>query len=198
MTTAEPTMRHTVAALVEDRPGVLNRVASLFRRRGFNIDSLAVGTTEEAGISRMTFVVEGGEGIVEQVEKQLYKLIDVVKVTDLTKESAVVRELALIKVRCRPEQRREVLDLVEIFRAQAVDVTQNGMVIQIVAQPETVDGLLDNLRAYGIREMVRTGKVAIARGAKTTAVHEQESPAQARFHHDSGRRPEGELPFVSK
>ena len=146
----------------------------------------------------MTFVVEGGEGIVEQVEKQLYKLIDVVKVTDLTKENAVVRELALIKVRCRPDQRREVLDLVEIFRAQAVDVTQNGMVIQLVAQPETVDGLVENLRSYGIREMVRSGKLAIARGSKTTAVHEQESPATARFHHDSGRRPEGELPFTSK
>lgn len=198
MTTAERTMSHTVAALVEDRPGVLNRVASLFRRRGFNIESLAVGSTEEAGISRMTFVIEGGEGIVEQVEKQLYKLIDVVKVTDLTDENAVVRELAMIKVRCRAEQRREVLDLVEIFRAQAVDVTQNGMVIQIVAQPETVDGLLDNLRSYGIREMVRSGQIAMARGAKTTSVHETESPAAARFHHDSGRRPEGELPFVSK
>ena len=198
MTTTEKTMSHTVAALVEDHPGVLNRVASLFRRRGFNIESLAVGSTEEAGISRMTFVIEGGEGIVEQVEKQLYKLIDVVKVTDLTNESAVVRELALIKVRCRAEQRREVLDLVEIFRAQAVDVTQNGMVIQIVAQRETVDGLLDNLRPYGIREMVRTGQIALARGAKTTSVHEPESLSAARFHHESGRRPEGELPFTSK
>ena len=89
------------------------------------------------------------------------------KVSDLTKEEAVIRELALIKVRCRPEQRREILDLVEIFRAQAVDVTQNGIVVQITAQPETVDGLLDNLRSYGIREMVRTGRIAIARGAKS-------------------------------
>ena len=146
-------MKHTVAALVEDRPGVLNRVASLFRRRGFNIDSLAVGSTEEDGISRMTFVVEGGENIVEQVEKQLYKLIDVVKVSDLTQEDSIMRELALIKVRCRPEQRREILDLVEIFRAQAVDVTQNGLVVQLVAHPDTVDGMLENLRPYGIREM---------------------------------------------
>ena len=198
MTTAEPTMRHTVAALVEDKPGVLNRVASLFRRRGFNIESLAVGSTEEAGISRMTFVIEGADGIVEQVEKQLYKLIDVVKVSDLTREDAVIRELAMIKVRCRPEQRREVLDLVEIFRAQAVDVTQNGIVIQIVAQPETVNGLLDNLRPYGIREMVRTGQIAMARGAKTSSVHETEPAAAARFHQESGRRPEGELPYVSK
>ena len=191
-------MRHTVAALVEDRPGVLNRVASLFRRRGFNIDSLAVGSTEEEGISRMTFVVDGGENIVEQVEKQLYKLIDVVKVSDLTREDSIMRELALIKVRCRAEQRREVLDLVEIFRAQEVDVTQNGMVVQLVAHPDTVDGMLENLRPYGIREMVRTGRIAMARGARTSSVHEQESEAVARFHHDSGRRPEGDLPYVSK
>ena len=198
MTTSGKTMSHTVTALVEDRPGVLNRVASLFRRRGFNIESLAVGSTEEPGISRMTFVVEGGEGIVEQVEKQLYKLIDVVKVSDLTNEDTIIRELALIKVRCRAEQRREVLDLVEIFRAQAVDVTQNGMVIQIVAQSGTLDRLIENLRPYGIREMVRTGRIAMTRGAKTTSVHEQEPAAAARFHHDSGRRPEGDLPFVSK
>ena len=146
----------------------------------------------------MTFVIEGGDGIVEQVEKQLYKLIDVVKVSDLTKEDAIIRELALIKVRCRPEQRREVLDLVEIFRAQSVDVTQNGMVIQLVAQPDTVDGLLENLRPYGSREMVRTGQIAIARGAKTTSVNEPESTATARFHQESGRRPEGDLPYVSK
>jgi acetolactate synthase-1/3 small subunit len=186
-------MKHTVAA-----PGVLNRVASLFRRRGFNIDSLAVGSTEEDGISRMTFVVEGGENIVEQVEKQLYKLIDVVKVSDLTQEDSIMRELALIKVRCRPEQRREILDLVEIFRAQAVDVTQNGLVVQLVAHPDTVDGMLENLRPYGIREMVRTGRIAIARGARTTAVHEQEPAAVARFHQESGRLPEGDLPYVSK
>jgi len=191
-------MKHTVAALVEDRPGVLNRVASLFRRRGFNIDSLAVGTTEEPGISRMTFVVDGGDGIVEQVEKQLYKLIDVVKVSDLTKEDAISRELALIKVRCTPEQRREVLDVIEIFRAQAVDVTPNSLVVQTTAHPDTVDGLLENLRPYGIREMVRTGRIAMARGARTTAVHEQEPADLARFHHESGRRPEGDLPYVSK
>jgi acetolactate synthase-1/3 small subunit len=191
-------MKHTVAALVEDRPGVLNRVASLFRRRGFNIDSLAVGTTEEQGISRMTIVVDGDDGIVEQVEKQLYKLIDVVKVTDLTSEDAVVRELALIKVNCRPEQRREVLDLIEIFRAQAVDVSPTSIVIQFVAGSDTLDALLENLRPYGVRELVRTGQVAISRGSKTSAVNEAESAAAARFHHDSGRRPEGELPYVSK
>ena len=191
-------MKHTVAALVEDRPGVLNRVASLFRRRGFNIDSLAVGTTEEQGISRMTIVVDGDDGIVEQVEKQLYKLIDVIKVTDLTNEDVVLRELALIKVNCRPEQRREVLDLVEIFRAQAVDVSPTSIVVQFVAGSDTLEALLENLRPYGVRELVRTGVIAIARGSKTNAVNEAETATAARFHHDSGRRPEGELPFVSK
>ncbi|MBM3140117.1 MAG: acetolactate synthase small subunit [Chloroflexi bacterium] len=192
-------MRHTVVALVEDRPGVLNRVASLFRRRGFNIESLAVGTTEEAGISRMTIVLDGDEGIVEQVEKQLYKLIDVVKVSDLTREEAVSRELALIKVRCTREQRRDVLDIVQIFRAQAVDVTPNSLIIQVVASGDTLDALVDNLRPFGIREMVRTGRIAMVRGSRSTAVHEHESEQAQRFHLESGRRPEEEeLPFVSK
>ena len=191
-------MKQTVAALVEDRPGVLNRIASLFRRRGFNIDSLAVGPTEEPGISRMTIVVDGDDRIVEQVEKQLYKLIDVVKVTDLTSEDTVVRELALIKVNCRPEQRREVLDLIGIFRAQAVDVSPTSIIIQFVAGTDTLEALLENLRPYGIRELVRTGQVAIVRGSKTSAVNVSETAAAARFHQDSGRRPEGELPYVSK
>ncbi len=192
-------MKHTVTALVEDRPGVLNRVASLFRRRGFNIDSLAVGTTEEAGISRMTIVVDGDDGVVEQVEKQLYKLIDVVKVSDLTQEDTVIRELALIKVSATPQQRREVLDLVEVFRAQTVDVTPTSMMIQIVAGAETLDAFVDNLRPYGVKEMVRTGRVAMVRGAKSSAVHEREPARAQRFRSESGRRPdEEELPFVSK
>jgi len=192
-------MKHTVVALVEDRPGVLNRVASLFRRRGFNIDSLAVGTTEQRGISRMTIVLDGADGIVEQVEKQLYKLIDVVKVSDLTKEEAVIRELALIKVRCTPEQRREILDLVDIFRAQAVDVSPTSLMLQITAATETLDAFVENLRPYGIREMVRTGRIAMTRGAKATAVHEREAAPVERFHQQSGRRPEEDvLPYVSK
>ena len=192
-------MKHTVAALVEDRPGVLNRVASLFRRRGFNIDSLAVGTTEERGISRMTIVVDGDAGVVEQVEKQLYKLIDVVKVSNLTNEDTVMRELALIKVSATPQQRREVLDLVEVFRAQTVDVTPTSMMIQIVAATETLDAFVDNLRPYGVKEMVRTGRVAMVRGAKSSAVHEREPARAQRFRSESGRRPdEEELPFVSK
>ncbi len=191
-------MKHTVAALVEDRPGVLNRVASLFRRRGFNIDSLAVGTTEEVGISRMTIVVDGPEWVADQVEKQLDKLIDVITVETLTEEDAVVRELALIKVAARPDQRREILDIVEIFRAQVVDVSTTTLVIQLTAAASTLDALIENLRPYGIREMVRTGRIALARGAKTTAIHEHEAEESKRFHHESGRLPEGDLPFVSE
>ena len=191
-------MKHTVAALVENRPGVLNRVASLFRRRGFNIDSLAVGTTEDPGISRMTIVVEGDPNISQQVERQLDKLIDVVTVENLTDVDAVVRELALIKIAARPDQRREILDLVDIFRAQVVDVSPSSLVIQLTAAEETLDALLENLRPYGVREMVRTGRIALARGSRTTAVHEHESAELQRFHSESGRRPEGDLPYVSE
>ena len=189
--------KHTVVALVEDRPGVLNRVASLFRRRGFNIDSLAVGTTEEAGISRMTIVVESDNGIVDQVEKQLRKLIDVIEVSDLTHEDAIIRELALIKVSCTTEQRREVLDVVDIFRARAVDVSPTSLIIQAVADERQLDSLLENLAPYGVTEMTRTGRIAMLRGERTTAVHEPERVELQRFHHESGRRPEGELPYVS-
>jgi acetolactate synthase-1/3 small subunit len=191
-------MKHTVVALVEDRPGVLNRVASLFRRRGFNIDSLAVGTTEEQGISRMTIVVDGHDGIVDQVEKQLLKLIDVVDVSDLTSEETVTRELALVKVRCTADRRREVLDLIEIFRAQAIDVSPTSLVVQVVADEERLSALVENLRPYGVLEMARTGRVAMLRGPATTAVHEAEEAEAQRFHQESGRRPEGDLPYVSK
>ena len=190
-------MKHTLVALVEDRPGVLNRVASLFRRRGFNIESLAVGTTEEAGISRMTIVVESENGIVDQVEKQLQKLIDVVEVSDLTNEDTVIRELALIKVACTASNRREVLDLVEIFRARTVDVSPTSVIIQVVADEHLLDALLENLDPFGVMELTRTGRIAMLRGERTTAIHEPESEELQRFHHESGRRPEGDLPYVS-
>ena len=135
-------MKHTVVAMVEDRPGVLTRVASLFRRRGFNIDSLAVGSTEQPGISRMTIVVDGDDSILRQVEHQLYKLIDVVQVTNLASEDSVARELALIKVRCGTINRREVLDIVEIFRAQVIDVSPATLIIQVVAEEDRLNALL--------------------------------------------------------
>ena len=191
-------MKHTLAALVENHPGVLNRVASLFRRRGFNIESLAVGTTEQEGISRMTFVVEGDDNVGEQVEKQLYKLIDIIQVSDLSREESIVREIALIKVRSEKNNRRDILDLVEIFRAQAVDITEYSVVIQLVAHPETVDSLLENLAAYPIIEIVRTGRIAMLRGPQAISVPTTEPVEVARFHQASGRRPEGELPYVSE
>ena len=197
-TTSTASHKHTVAALVENRPGVLNRVASMFRRRGFNIDSLAVGTTEEEGVSRMTIVVEGPPEIADQVQKQLDKLIDVITVESLSEQEAVTRELALIKVAARPDQRREILDLIAIFRAQVVDVSSTTLIIQLTAAGDTLDALVENLRPYGIREMVRTGLIALARGARTTATHQHEPEELRRFHQASGRRPEGELPHTSK
>ena len=190
-------MKHTMVALVEDRPGVLNRVASLFRRRGFNIDSLAVGTTEETGVSRMTIVVEGHEGIVEQVEKQLYKLVDVIRVADLTGAEAVVRELALVKLACPTEQRAELLDLIGIFRAHVVDVGPGHLMAELSAEADRMDAFLENVRPYGILEMVRTGRIGMLRGPETTAVNQEEPDDLERFHMESGRLPEGELPFVS-
>ena len=191
-------MKRIISAIVHDRPGVLNRVSSMFRRRGFNIESLAVGTTEQEGISRMTFVVEGDDNVGEQVEKQLYKLIDIIKVSDLSREESIVREIALIKVRSEKNNRRDILDLVEIFRAQAVDITEYSVVIQLVAHPETVDSLLENLAAYPIIEMVRTGRIAMLRGPQAISVPTTEPVEVARFHQASGRRPEGELPYVSE
>ena len=158
-------MRHTLVALMEDKPGVLNRISSLFRRRNFNIESLTVGHSETPGISRMTIVVDGDHTVVEQVSKQLYKLINVTKVTDVTAEPAVVRELALIKVHANSSTRGEIMQLVDIFRAKAVDVGSDSLMIEITGQEDKIDGLLTLLRPFGIKESVRTGRVAMVRGA---------------------------------
>lgn len=151
-------------ALVQDKPGVLNRVASMFRRRGFNISSLAVGHSETQGFSRMTFVVDGDDGTVDQVTKQLYKLIDVVKVSDISKEDVVVRELALIKVRTTPSTRPEILQLVEIFRSNVVDVSPDSVIIEVTGDVDKVDSLLRILKPFGVREVMRTGRVGLMRG----------------------------------
>jgi acetolactate synthase-1/3 small subunit len=188
--------KHTVVALVEDHPGVLNRVASLFRRRGFNIDSLAVGPTEEDGVSRMTIVVDGATTQVEQVEKQLYKLIDVLKVSDITNDGIVATELALIKVRCNNLNRGEILDLAQIYGAQIVDASETSVIVQATGDDEHMERLLRLLRAYGIREIARTGRIALARGAGSTTV-EAESPEVHQFHVREGRMPQKALPFVS-
>jgi acetolactate synthase-1/3 small subunit len=157
-------MKHTVIAWMEDKPGVLNRVAGLFRRRNFNIESLTVGHSETPGISRMTFVVEGDEREVRQVETQLAKLINVTEVRNVTGEPSVIRELALVKVNANSSNRAEILQLVDIYRAGIVDVSMDSLVIQITGPEDRVNSLISLLQTFGIKEMVRTGRVAMIRG----------------------------------
>jgi acetolactate synthase-1/3 small subunit len=159
---------HILTVLVENRAGVLSRVAGLFSRRGFNIESLAVGTCEEPTMSRMTIVVIGDDAQIEQVMKQLHKLIDVIKVSDITENETVGRELALIKVSAEPgTSRAEVMQIASIFRAHIVDVGAKTVILQVTGDTEKIDALESLLNQYGVKEMVRTGKIAILRGAKT-------------------------------
>ncbi len=158
------TMKHTLIALVEDRPGVLTRMASLFRRRGFNIESIAVGHSELPNLSRMTIVVNGSASTLEQVRKQLNKVVDVVKVVDVSGDNITVRELALIKVRATSTTRSEIIEIADIFRASIVDVGSDSLTIEITGDEDKVDSLLSLLRAFGIREMARTGRIAMLRG----------------------------------
>ena len=156
--------KHTLIALVEDRPGVLNRVASLIRRRSFNIESIAVGHSEISGLSRMTIVVDGATTAVEQVRKQLDKLIEVVKVTEITQERIIARELALIKVHVTSATRSEIIQIVDIFRAKIVDVAADSMTIEATGDEEKIDSLYSLLRKFGIKELARTGRIALSRG----------------------------------
>ena len=158
------TTKHTVVALVEDKPGVLNRVASLFRRRGFNIESIAVGHSELPHLSRMTIVVNGTTDMVEQVRKQLDKVVDTVKVSDITGDAIVARELALIKVKAASPTRSEIIQIVDIFRANIVDVATDSVTIEATGDEEKINSLLDLLRSFGIREIARTGRIAMTRG----------------------------------
>jgi len=151
--------------MVEDKPGVLNRVTSLFRRRNFNIESLTVGHSETPGVSRMTMVVGGDERTIEQVQKQLNKLINVIKVNDVTHDTTVIRELALIRVHTPPVRRTEVTELVNLFRAKVVDVAPDSLMIEITGTEDKVDSLVSLLHPFGIREMARTGRVAMVRGS---------------------------------
>ena len=155
---------HTIVALVQDKPGVLNRVASMFRRRGFNIGSLAVGRSEQEGLSRMTFVVEGDETTVEQVTKQLNRLIDIIKVSELNEEDIVVRELALIRVKATPETRSEIIQIADIFRANIIDVSPGSLIIEVTGEEDKINALQNLLRPFGVRETMRTGRVAMGRG----------------------------------
>jgi acetolactate synthase-1/3 small subunit len=170
---------HTLAVYVEDQPGVLNRVSSLFRRRGFNIHSLSVGTSETAGISRMTVVVRTDDGGVARLRAHLDKLVPVVRVEDLTERAAVVRDLALIKVSASHESRAAVMQLADVFDGRVVDVAPTSVVVEICASEAKVDGLLEVLRPYGVLEMVRTGRVAMDRGSAVETPRDQPFVAES-------------------
>lgn len=157
-------MRHTISVLVENKPGVLSRISSLFSARGFNIDSLAVGETEQHDISRMTIVVKGDEKILEQVMKQLNKLIDIIKVIDFVEQPHLERDLVLIKVNAGKGKRSEVLEIVDIFRAKIVDVASSSVIVEMTGDEEKILALVNMLKPYGIKEIVRTGIVAMGRG----------------------------------
>lgn len=166
-------MRHTLAVLVENNPGVLARVAGLFSRRGFNIDSLAVGRTENPDVSRMTIVVEGDDRVLEQVTKQLHKLIDVIKISDISPEEYVDRELVLIKAHCEPARRGEIMQIADIFRARIVDLGRKTITLECTGNDGKINAFEESLKPYGIKELVRTGKIAMLRGTRFTSVNGQ-------------------------
>ena len=161
--------RHTLSVLVEDQPGVLARIASLFARRGFNIESLAVGPTEAAGVSRMTIVVNVAESPLEQVTKQLNKLINVLKIVELDNSAAVQRELLLVKVKADNNTRSSILETVALFRAKVVDVATDAITIEATGNHDKIQALLNVLEEYGIKELVQSGMVAIGRGSKAVS-----------------------------
>ena len=159
-------MKHTLVATMEEGPAVLNRVVSLFRQRGFAVDSLTTGRTHEPHIMRLTIVVDGSKTQIEQVVKQLYKVIEVRKVSDLTEDQTVERELALIKVTSKnPSMRAEIMQVVDIYRARIVDVAMNSLTVEVTGPTEKIDSMVGLLKPYGIKEMVRTGVIAMSRGA---------------------------------
>ncbi len=157
---------HTIAAIVENKPGVLVRIAALFSRRGFNIDSLTVGATDNPDYSRMTITVDGDEVVLEQVTKQLNKLVNVIRVSELLPSESVERELAIIKVAAKKEDRNEIMQIVAIFRAKIIDVSPRSIIVEVTGSQDKVEAMVRLLRQFGIREMARTGKVSMTRGAK--------------------------------
>lgn len=159
--------KHVITALVENHPGVLTRVTGLFARRGYNIESLAVSVTQSSEESRITIVVSGDERVLEQIIKQLNKLIEVLRVVDYTDVPAIERELALIKVNAEPKDRGEILQIVDVFRGRVVDMSERTFVVEVTGGEEKIDKLCELLNPYGIREMVRTGIIAMARGMRT-------------------------------
>jgi len=166
--------KHTLVALVEDKPGVLNRMASLFRKRGFNIESVTVGHSETPSLSRVTLVVNGSATTVEQVRKQLDKVIDIVKVSDVTDSSLITRELTLVKVKTTPATRSSIMQIVDIFRANIVDVSFDSVTIEATGDEDKISSLFNLLRGFGIKELTRTGRIALVRGDSSPLLIEKE------------------------
>ena len=174
-------MRHTFVVYVEDKPGVLNRIASLFRRRAFNIESLTVGHTETEGLSRMTILVESDSHEALRIEANLYKLVNVLRVHDITSVSAVYRELAMVKVETKTSEiRTQVMQLVDVFRARVVDVAPGSVIIEVTGTEKKIDGLLEVLEPYGLLELVRTGRVGMVRGPRSVLVEPGQPPRSGR------------------
>ena len=159
-------MKHVISILVENKVGVIARITGLISGRGFNIDSLAVGETENPALSRITLIVKGDDAIVEQVRKQIGKVIDVIKVIDFTNEDFVERDLMLVKVNCPIGKRGEIIEIVDIFRGKIIDVGQKDLIIEIAGKEDKLEAMTSLLRPYGIKELVKTGSIAIARGTK--------------------------------
>ena len=178
-------MLHTLVVYVEDKPGVLNRVSSLFRRRNFNIDSLTVGHTETPGVSRMTIVCDTDPTAVRRVEANIYKLVDVLRVDDITDQPSVERELAMIKVTTTQETRAHIIQMADVFRARIVDVSQESLIVEITGSGDKIERLLDVLKPYGVLEMVRTGRVAMARGPRPASKLEDRFAGED-AHEDAG------------
>lgn len=180
-------MQTTFIVHVEDEPGVLTRVASLIRRRGFNIESLTVGHTEQAGVSRMTIVMDSDERAVPRIEANLYKLVNVIRVENITAQASVYRDLAMIKVAARESSRGAIMQLVNVFRARVVDVSPESLIVEITGTEDKIDGLVEMLRPYGVLEMARTGRVAMSRGTGVpTPIVDSLNIPEAEVAFDSG------------
>lgn len=164
-------IKRTFAVFVEDKPGVLNRVASLFRRRSFNIDSLNVGTTHEPGVSRMTIVCAADEDTAQRIEANLYKMVNVLWVDEMTHKQSISHSLALIKVQCEPDQRKELFQVSDVFRARSIDMSPDTVTLELTGPQDKIDGLVQVLRPFGIVEMVQTGTVAMTRGVEERMAH---------------------------
>jgi acetolactate synthase I/III small subunit len=173
--------KQTISVLVEDEAGVLTRIAGLFARRGFNIESLAVGPAEQSGVSRITMVVPGDEKIVEQLIKQLYKLISVLKVQDISQQPCVERELMLIKINATASNRAEIIQVAQIFRARVVDLSEEALTLEVVGDPGKIVAIIQMLTKFGIREIARTGKIALVRESKVNTEYLKSLEAKVTF-----------------